>query len=148
MAPTVSIMTATDRRYYTSAEVAEMFGIPVDAIRRRASRKEIPHIRVGRNWIRFSEENIAEIERMLRSRRSRHPRCSIVCRHDDPLSGPTSTPYPLRRFGVAEGGDNAPRRRQRVQDASCTTGPFPADWNTRANRRLHAYTQVTKQVLR
>jgi len=54
------------RRDYDCADVAEMFGIPVEAIRRRASRGEIPHLRLGHRFIRFTDDDIAEIERIFR----------------------------------------------------------------------------------
>jgi excisionase family DNA binding protein len=55
-----------DPRYLTCAEVAALFGIPAEHIRRRAIRREIPHTRFGRRHIRFSLQDVAEIERMHR----------------------------------------------------------------------------------
>jgi excisionase family DNA binding protein len=55
-----------DPRYLTCAEVAALFGIPAEHIRRRAIRREIPHTRFGRRHIRFSLQDVAEIDRMHR----------------------------------------------------------------------------------
>lgn len=55
-----------DTRYLTCAEVAALFGIPAEHIRRKAIRREIPHTRFGRRHIRFSLQDVAEIEQMHR----------------------------------------------------------------------------------
>ncbi len=51
-------------RYLTCAEVAALFGIPTEHIRRKAIRNQIPHTRFGRRHIRFSQEDLVEIARM------------------------------------------------------------------------------------
>lgn len=44
----------------TPAEVAERLGKSADYWLRKASRKEVPHVRLGRS-VRFTEEDVAEI---------------------------------------------------------------------------------------
>jgi hypothetical protein len=56
----------SDDRYRGADEVADLFGIPVEAIRRRAGRGEIQHTRIGRNYIRFSPEDIAAIREQFK----------------------------------------------------------------------------------
>lgn len=53
-------------QYLTCAQVAALFGIPTEHIRRKAIKKQIPHTRFGRRHIRFSPEDVAAIERMHR----------------------------------------------------------------------------------
>jgi hypothetical protein len=62
-------MTAIMRRDYSHEEVAAIFGVPVETIRRRAINRQIPHVRIdekGTVRIRYSEDDVREIDRMFR----------------------------------------------------------------------------------
>jgi hypothetical protein len=88
----VRIMTAIDKRYYDCAEFAAMFGVPVEAIRRRVYKREIPHLRIGHRWIRFTDAHISEIERIFTVKARPAPVLLTGSGRPDLLSGPISPP--------------------------------------------------------
>lgn len=60
----------------TAAEVAAQLRVPVEAIRRRAIRREIPHVRIGQRWIRFTPADVDAIVALFRVEPLERPRAS------------------------------------------------------------------------
>ena len=47
-------------RHYTYSEVSEMLGIKVGTLYSLVSRQRIPHVRLGRRFVRFPEKELRE----------------------------------------------------------------------------------------
>jgi len=65
-------------KLHSAAEVAEMFGMPLDKFLEKRQREGWPHVRLGRQNVQFTDEQIAEIVAMQTRSPGRKPGIKVA----------------------------------------------------------------------